>query len=77
MNKVRRNRIADVQSKLEELKAEIESICKEEQEAYDNMPEQFQDSERGENISEAIESLESAMDSFDELDEYLTDAAGH
>ena len=74
MNKARRNRIADVQSQLEELKQEIDSILAEEQEAYDNMPESLQNGERGEAMQEAIDALESAVSSCEELDEYLTNA---
>ena len=76
MNKARRNRIADVQTKLAELQQEIDGILAEEQEAYDNMPESFQDSERGEAMQEAIDALESAVSSCEEVDEYLTSAAG-
>lgn len=39
MNKARRMRLIAVQSKLSDLKAEIEQIRDEEQEAYDNLPE--------------------------------------
>ena len=74
MNKARRNRIAEVQSQLETLKQEIDSILEEEQEAYDNMPESLQNGERGEAMQEAIDALESAVGSCEELDEYLTSA---
>ena len=77
MNKARRNRIADVQSKLEELKQEIDAILSDEQEAYDNMPESLQNGERGEAMQEAIDALESAVSSCEEIDEYLTDAQDH
>lgn len=77
MNKARRNRIAEVQNQLEALKQDIDSILEEEQEALDNMPESLQDSERGQAMQEVIDALESAIGSFDELDEYLTDAQEH
>ena len=77
MNKARRNRIAEVQSQLEALKQEIDSILEEEQEAYDNMPESLQNGERGEAMQEAIDALESAVGSCEELDEYLTNATEH
>lgn len=47
MNKQRRNRLQKVIDKLEELKEEVSSICEEEQEAYDNIPESLQDGEIG------------------------------
>lgn len=74
MNKARRNRIADVQTQLEALKQDIDAILSEEQEAYDNMPESLQESERGQAMQEAIDALESAIGSCEELDEYLTSA---
>ena len=74
MNKARRNRIADVQTQLEALKQEIDSILAEEQEAYDNLPDSLQESERGEAMQEAIDALESAVSSCEEVDEYLTSA---
>ena len=74
MNKARRNRIAGVQSQLEALKQEIDSILEEEQEAYDNMPESLQNGERGEAMQGAIEALESAVSSCEEVEEYLTSA---
>lgn len=77
MNKARRSRIADVQTQLEALKQDIDDILAEEQEAYDNMPESLQNSERGEAMQEAIDALESAVGSCEELDEYLTNATEH
>lgn len=77
MNKARRSRIADVQTQLEALKQDIDDILAEEQEAYDNLPESLQGSERGEAMQEAIDALESAVGSCEELDEYLTNATEH
>ena len=77
MNKARRKRIEDVRSQLEALKQEIDEILSEEQEAFDNMPESLQEGERGQAMTEAIDALESAIGSFEELDEYLTDAHDH
>lgn len=72
MNQKRRKRIATVSSKLQELLDELNLILEEEQEAYDNMPEQLQDTERGEAMYEAIETLEDVISEIegqiDELD---------
>ena len=57
MNKDRRKRIQKIFSKIEDLKMEIDCISDEEQEAYDNLPESFQDSEKGEAISDNIDTL--------------------
>ena len=65
MNKERRNRLGDVIDKLEELQAEVASIAEEEREAYDNMPEGLQESEKGQQISENADDLDSIDSDFD------------
>lgn len=40
----------------------------EEQEAYDNLPEGLQEADRGQQMQEYIEALESVVDSLGELD---------
>ena len=73
MNKQRRKMIADVVERLEAAKSDLEMIRDEEQDAFDNMPEGLQGSERGEMMEEAIGHLEEAVDSLetalDELEE--------
>lgn len=59
MNKERRKRLDDVISQLEEIQAEVASIAEEEREAFDNMPESLQCSERGEQVSENADDLDS------------------
>lgn len=74
MNAPRRKSIQEVIDQLEELKSTIETIMDEEQEAYDNLPENLQGSERGEAMSEAADNLDSAYNSMDEVLEYLSAA---
>ena len=74
MNMQRRKRIEKVGRMLEELLEEITALQEEEQEAYENMPESLQSSERGEAMYEAIENLESAVQSIEEANEYLVAA---
>ncbi|WP_302756867.1 hypothetical protein [Alistipes indistinctus] len=62
MNKDRRKRLEGIYEKLIEIYEELDAIIDEEQEAYDNMPESLQDSEKGERMYEGIDSLESAKD---------------
>lgn len=71
MNKQRRNRLQKVIDQLEELKVEVSSICEEEQEAYDNMPESLQDGEMGSQMYENISTIEDQESNFDELIENL------
>lgn len=67
MNKARRKRISKILEQLEGLSVEIEEVMNEEQEAYDNLPESIQYSERGENMEGYISSLDDAMN-------YVSDA---
>ena len=62
MNKDRRKRLEGIYEKLMEIYEELDAIIDEEQEAYDNMPESLQDSEKGERMYEGIDNLESARD---------------
>lgn len=62
MNKDRRKRLEGIYEKLIEIYEELDAIIDEEQEAYDNMPESLQDSEKGERMYEGIDNLESARD---------------
>lgn len=74
MNKARRKMISDALDKLGELSSMIEMIRDDEQEAYDNLPEGLQESERVEAMYDAIDALESAMGACEEIEEYLTTA---
>lgn len=74
MNRQRRKRIEKISMTLEDLFEEIQALQEEEQEAYDNMPEALQSSERGDAISGAIGNLESAASSLEEASEYLAAA---
>ena len=81
MNTKRRNAINliinDLIDKFEEIKAEaidqLSEIRDEEQEAYDNLPESLQDSERGENMQDCIDSLESFMSDLEYMEIEGTD----
>ena len=73
MNKKRRIRIEKVVSTLEDMSAEISDIMQEEQEAYDNMPESLQYSERGERMSEIVDAFDSIISDIDYIIEQLTE----
>lgn len=83
MNKQRRKEIEkivmelnDAKLKLEKLRERIETVLDEEQDAFENLPEGIQDSERGDIMQKNVESLESANDgidnAFNEIDEAIT-----
>ena len=76
MNNNRRKCLEDIKERIEaamsqlacDLKEELESILNEEQDYYDNMPECFQNSERGEASQQAIDNIQSAIDELEMLD---------
>lgn len=71
MNKQRRNRIEYVKTKLGELKYEIENLQEEEDEEYNNLPENIQDSDQGQSMYETANNLQDAADFIDEAIDYL------
>ena len=82
MNKARRKKIASVIETLENItgydlvetaKDEIEDILWEEDDAYNNMPENLQYSMRGEESSDAIDSLQETVDALEEAIDALNE----
>ena len=71
MNKIRRKALATVVAKLDEAYDLLEEIQSDEQDAYDNMPESLQESERGEHMGEILDVLGDAIDSLDDIRENL------
>ena len=67
MNNIRRSQITDIMENLSSLQTSIEELLEEEQEAFDNLPDGIQDSERGEAIQTAIDNLEEAVSNCEEL----------
>ena len=61
MNNQRRKAIEKLAERLDELKSEFEAIMDEEQEAFDNMPESLQYSERGERMEGIISNMEDVL----------------
>ena len=76
MNKMRRKRIDEVISKLQNLQGEIEDITSEEEEYRDNMTENLVNSEKYETAENACGSLDSAYSSVEEAMEMLEEAKG-
>lgn len=76
MNNERRKVINNMIAKLEEVKSELESCADWEQEAYDNLPEGIQESERGDRMQENVDCLydvtESISDLIDQLDDIIS-----
>lgn len=81
MNKQRRKeviklskRVEDLLSVAEILRDDIESVKMEEDEAYDNLPEPFQYSERGEEMEQNVDHLDDVFSSLDDVCSSLDDA---
>lgn len=75
MNNDRRKRLADLIKVVEELREALEAIKEEEQEAFDNMPEGLQHSERGEASQAAIDSMDYAGASLESVTDALQEAS--
>lgn len=71
MNNDRRKIIRKIIATLNEVKSDIETVGEEERDYFDNMPENFQDSERGERADEAATELEDLAFEFDDITERL------
>lgn len=61
MNKDRRQRIQKLSKQLAEISAALEDLRDEEQDAFDGMPENLQQSERGETMEAAISVLDETI----------------
>lgn len=71
MNKQRRKELEEAVRLLEEAYSTIEIIMEQEQEAFDNMPEGLQESERGEQMQENIDNLDSCLSDLENVKEQV------
>lgn len=76
MNRKRREAISEIVERLEELMSDVECLRDEESEAYENLPEGIQLSDRGERMSGCVDSLEEALGCIEESIGYLMEAKG-
>ena len=67
MNKQRHSTILRALAALDEPRTAIEKVLSDEQDAFDNLPEGIQASERGGAMGAAVEALEEAIQGFDEI----------
>jgi len=71
MNNNRRKIIQGMRDSIIDLQTKLEEVQSEEQDAYDNLPESLQDSEKGQVMYDALDNIESAISSLNEAMEYL------
>ncbi|WIG52519.1 MAG: hypothetical protein OJF48_003438 [Afipia sp.] len=65
MNRTRRKQITSIIDAIEQAKADLDLVKDEEQDAFDNLPESIQDSERGHRMTAAIEAIDEAFEAID------------
>tara|TARA_E500000318_G_scaffold112008_1_gene133321 strand:+ start:8482 stop:8706 length:225 start_codon:yes stop_codon:yes gene_type:complete len=73
MNNNRRKRITDITDKVKDLLGELVAIEEEEREAFDNLPESIQYSEKGQTMEEAADTLQTFIDNVESEIEELNE----
>lgn len=76
MNKARRTELSKIISLIEEARERLEAVRDEEQEAFDNLPENFQYSEKGETMEDYISTMDELLENLD-TDELLEIVDGY
>lgn len=76
MNKMRRKELGRAADMLREAYDIIQCCRDEEEEAYDNLPESFQDGEKGEEMQDYMLRMDEAMDSIEEAADTIEEIAG-
>ena len=75
MNKERRKSLKEIQGKMESLAQDLEALKEEEEEYRDNMPENFQESERYQRADEVCDLLQEALENLDNAYQQIEEAA--
>ncbi len=75
MNKQRRTRLEKLIAQLEDIQVELQDISTEERDAYDNLPDSLQDTERGQQMEENADNLDYADSDFENLLDSLREIA--
>ena len=74
MNKERRKSLREIQSKLDRLGQDLETLKEEEEEYRDNMPENLQESERYQRAAEVCDLLLEALENMDSAYQQIVEA---
>ena len=75
MNKTRRAALTSISNSLDVLKIELEVLRDEEQDYYDNMPESFQNGDKGSAASESLQHLGEAIEAVETATDKIWDAS--
>ena len=76
MNKQRRKDLDDALKLISDARNIVENARDEEQEYFDNMPESFQFGDKGQDAEAAASNLDEAVNAFDEIESYISEAQG-
>lgn len=71
MNRQRRKRLTEAFEKVAEAMEILEGVVEEEKESYENLPDNFRDGSRGEEMQWHIELLEEAYDYLDDANSVI------
>ena len=74
MNKERRKSLREIQSKLDRLGQDLETLKEEEEEYRDNVPENLQESDRYQRADEVCDLLQEALESMDNAYQQIEEA---
>lgn len=66
MNRERRKRLAEAFTLIEQVKGILDKVREDEREAYENLPESFQNGDRGEEMQGYLEMLDEAYNYLDD-----------
>ena len=71
MNRQRRKRLEEAFEKVSEAMGILEEVKSEEEESYENLPDNFRDGDRGEEMQGYIEMLEEAYNYLDDANSVI------
>lgn len=74
MNRYRRSILKTIVESLNKISEELRGVIDEETDAYENMPDNLKDGERGSSSSDAIDYLEDASSSLDDIIDTINEA---
>lgn len=74
MNKERRKSLREIQSKLDRLGQDLETLKEEEEEYRDNLPENLQESDRFQRADEVCDLLMEALENMDSAYQQIEEA---
>jgi len=73
MNKERRKEIQLILDKILDLKEDIEAVKSDEENAFENVPESLQETERAQTMQSTIDNLENVVSSLEDVESSLNE----